>query len=149
MNIFNDNDIFCYLAWHRDSQKVLLRQGVFSTPIATKYLLVGIIVSLILKLLSWSQKVLPKILLYVTKVYPSIFKLFCFICFSFIDKVFNELQAELAEEKRLERIKGRTRLDKLKIYSFRFLVNIIVLGLLAASIFAIIKAVEVSSNPVC
>ena len=61
----------------------------------------------------------------------------------------NELQAELAEEKRLERIKGRTRLDKLKIYTFRFLVNILVLSLLAASIFAIIKAVEVSSNPVC
>lgn len=57
-------------------------------------------------------------------------------------------QAELAEEKRLERIKGRTRLDKLKIYSFRFVVNILVLGLLTGSIFAIIKAVGVSSNPV-
>jgi len=61
--------------------------------------------------------------------------------------VAKDFTAELAEEKRLERIKGRTRLDKLKIYTFRFLVNILVLGLLAASIFAIIRAVEVSSNP--
>ncbi|XP_066917366.1 transmembrane channel-like protein 7 isoform X1 [Clytia hemisphaerica] len=58
-----------------------------------------------------------------------------------------DFKAELSEEKRLERIKGRTQFDKLKIYSFRMLVTIIVLGLLAVSIFAIIKAVEVSSNP--
>lgn len=58
-----------------------------------------------------------------------------------------DFMAELAEEKRLQRIKGRTRMDKFKIYFLRLVITIFVLALLAASIFAIIKAVEVSSNP--
>lgn len=57
-------------------------------------------------------------------------------------------QAELAEEARLERIKARTRCDKLKIYLVRLVITIVVMGLLAGSIFAIIKAVEVSTDPV-
>ena len=57
-------------------------------------------------------------------------------------------QAELAEEKRREKIRNRTRLQKCRIYSIRAAVNIVTMGILAASIYAIIKAVEVSTDPV-
>lgn len=57
-------------------------------------------------------------------------------------------QAELSEEERLEKMKNRTKWQRFKIYLRRLLITIIVMGLLAVSIYAIIKAVEVSQDVV-
>ena len=58
------------------------------------------------------------------------------------------LQAELAEEKRLARIKNRTKMDLFKIYGIRLLITLLVMALLAGAIYAIIKSVQVSTDPV-
>jgi len=60
--------------------------------------------------------------------------------------IYKDFEAELAEEKRLEKIKGRTRLDRFKIYMIRFAVSFIIMALLGGAIYAIILAVEVSTN---
>ncbi|XP_065659674.1 transmembrane channel-like protein 7 isoform X3 [Hydra vulgaris] len=60
--------------------------------------------------------------------------------------IYNDFEAELAEEKRLELMKNRTRWDIIKIYCMRSLVSLLVMLMLAGSIYVIIKSVEVSQN---
>ena len=58
------------------------------------------------------------------------------------------LQAELAEEERLERVQKRTTGDKCRLYTVRFVTNLVVTLLLGGAVFAIITIVAVSTNPV-
>ncbi|XP_078717542.1 transmembrane channel-like protein 7 [Lampetra fluviatilis] len=51
-----------------------------------------------------------------------------------------ELQADLEEEKIRSNIRGRSAMERLRIYSLRVLLNVVVLGLLAASFYSIYVA---------
>eukprot|EP00795_Rhopilema_esculentum_P009085 gene9085-16739_t len=62
--------------------------------------------------------------------------------------VFQDLQAELAEEKRREKVQSRTRAQKCKIYTIRGVINLLIMGFLAGSVYAIIKTVEISEQAV-
>lgn len=58
------------------------------------------------------------------------------------------LQAELAEEERLEMVQKRTTGDKCRLYTVRFFTNLVVTLFLGGAVYAIITIVAVSTNPV-
>jgi len=60
--------------------------------------------------------------------------------------IHQDIQAELAEEKRREAVQNRTRGQKCKIYTLRFIINVVILGLLGGSVYAIILTVNISEK---
>lgn len=58
------------------------------------------------------------------------------------------IQAELAEERRRDKVRNRTKLEKFKIYTIRGAVNLIIMAGLGGSVYAIILAVRVSEKAV-
>ncbi|XP_028413133.1 transmembrane channel-like protein 7 [Dendronephthya gigantea] len=57
---------------------------------------------------------------------------------------FNDIEGTLSELKRLEEIKNRSRKMKFKLYTVRFLVSVVVMGILAASIYGIFVTTEIA-----
>ncbi|KXJ26662.1 transmembrane channel-like protein 7 [Exaiptasia diaphana] len=61
--------------------------------------------------------------------------------------IYQDINAELAEEERLEKVQSRTTATKVKLYSLRILISFLVMALLGGAIYAIYATVEVSTNP--
>ncbi|XP_031555881.1 transmembrane channel-like protein 7 [Actinia tenebrosa] len=61
--------------------------------------------------------------------------------------IVQDINAELAEEDRLEKVQARTKSRKAALYSIRVLVSVLVIAILVGAIYAIIYTVEVSTNP--
>lgn len=60
--------------------------------------------------------------------------------------IVQDINAELAEDERLERVANRTTLDKCQLYSLRIFISFIVLVLLGLSVWAIYTTVEISTD---
>ncbi|KAK3756000.1 hypothetical protein QZH41_013187 [Actinostola sp. cb2023] len=61
--------------------------------------------------------------------------------------IFQDINAELAEEERLERIENRTTGMKVRLYSLRMFISFLVMCLLGGAIYAIYITVEISTAP--
>lgn len=60
--------------------------------------------------------------------------------------IVQDINAELAEEKRMERVANRTTFDKCKLYFVRIFISFICIVLLGLSVWAIYVTVEISTN---
>eukprot|EP00794_Sanderia_malayensis_P009100 gene9100-10072_t len=127
---------------------------LYNMPLA--YMLVGgsyFIVSLLLLVMNFSQGFSESIIDSGGLFYSYCNKIFASWDYCITNKkaadlkkknIHQDLEAELAEAKRRDRVRNRTRMKKCQIYSLRIFVSLMVLGLLGGSVYAIYLSVGVS-----